>query len=105
MGRIIRKTVKIGDKPTPQQVKELEFFSTLSDKNEEPKSEYSPEEIKELIKLAKEKRQNRKKEVVTLRLSSSTVEKAKSFGKGYTGFLSRLIENAMKDKNLVSHSL
>ena len=63
------------------------------------------EELEEMRLAAIKKRAEQKKEVVAIRLSHSTVEKAKSYGKGYTGFLSRLIENAMNDKNLVSRSL
>ena len=33
------------------------------------------------------------------------VEKAKATGKGYTGFLSRLLDNAINDPQLVSRSL
>ena len=47
----------------------------------------------------------RKKEVVTLRLPVSVIDKAKAVGKGYTGFLSRLVENAINDKDIVSRSL
>ena len=40
-----------------------------------------------------------------LRLSPEMPEKAKAEGKGCTGFLSRLLDNAIKDPELVMKSL
>ncbi len=55
--------------------------------------------------LAKKRRSKKVKTVVALRISPDTLEKAKATGKGYTGFLSRLLDNAINDPGLVSKSL
>lgn len=51
-------------------------------------------------------RQARIKQTVSLRLSSKTIQQAKSFGdKGYTSFLSRLLDLAIKNKDMVKQCL
>jgi len=67
--------------------------------------EYSLAELKQMHAAAIKKRSEQNKEVVAIRLSPATIKKAKSLGKGYTSFLGRLIENAIKDKDLVAQSL
>lgn len=46
-----------------------------------------------------------KKPVVAIRITPATLEKAKATGRGYTGFLSRLLDNAIDDPELVKKSL
>ena len=55
--------------------------------------------------MAAAARARRVKPVVALRISQDTLEKAKATGKGYTGFLSRLLDNAINDPQMVSKSL
>ena len=45
------------------------------------------------------------KQTVSLRLSPSTLDLAKRYGHGYTGFLSRLLDEAIKDETLVRRCL
>lgn len=62
----------------------------------------SPEMTAEM--LAQFKRMNREarnKQTVSLRLSPKTLTKAKAYGKGYTAFLSRLLDEAINDEALV----
>ncbi len=46
-------------------------------------------------------REERVKQTVSLRLSPSTLKKAKSFGKGYTSLLSRLLDLAINDEDMI----
>ena len=46
-------------------------------------------------------RENRNKKTVAIRLSPATLNFAKSYGKGYTSFLSRLLDEAIKDEAMV----
>lgn len=66
---------------------------------------FTAEELDEMARITEERRKERKKEVVTLRISAAALKKAKATGKGYTGFLGRLIENALNDQDLVKRSL
>jgi hypothetical protein len=42
---------------------------------------------------------------VTLRISQKSLRKAKSLGKGYTAVLSRILENALNDDELIKRNL
>lgn len=105
MGRIVRRVVRPGDKLTPAQIKELEEAAKAEIVFDEDSPYFTYEELVEMEKAAKEMREKRKKEVVTLRISSAALKQAKATGKGYTGFLGRLLENALNDKDLVMRSL
>lgn len=58
-----------------------------------------------MAELARQRRAKKVKPVVGLKISSETLEKAKAAGKGYTGFLSRLLDNAIKDPDMVQKSI
>ncbi len=45
--------------------------------------------------------EDRTRPTVSIRLSRQTYNKARSYGKGYTAFLSRLLDEAIKDEELV----
>lgn len=99
------KIIKPGDKPTPAQIKEVEEAARHPIVFDEDSPEYTEEEFKAMRLAAAQRRAEQKKEVVAIRLSQNTIERAKSYGKGYTGFLARLIENAINDKDIVARSL
>lgn len=105
MTKTIRTTIKPGDKPSRKQIKEIEAANQRPLVYDEDCPEYTYEELMEMAEMAKKKREESKKEPITLRVSASTIKKAKATGKGYTGFLSRLIDNAINDKDLVARSL
>lgn len=105
MKKIVRKIIKPTDKPTLAQAKEIELAARSPIAFDDDCPELSYEEMLEMIEATKDRNDNRKKEVITLRLSPATIKKAKATGKGYTGFLARLIENAINDKDIVARSL
>ena len=61
--------------------------------------EMTPEKLRQFKKLHQQ--EQRRKETVSLRVSHSTLNIAKAYGKGYTAFLGRLLDEAIKDENLV----
>ena len=104
MKKIVKIIINKNKKPTLAQVgeiREAKKYPVVFD----DAPEYSLEELKQMHEVAIKKRAEQNKEVVSLRLSPDTIEMAKSLGKGYTSFLSRLIENAIKDKDIVAKSL
>ncbi|MBR3414942.1 BrnA antitoxin family protein [Candidatus Saccharibacteria bacterium] len=105
MERIVRTTIYPGQKLTKAQVKRIRKAATMPITFDEDSPEYTYEELEEMRLAAIKKRAEQRKEVVAIRLSPDTIKKAKSLGKGYTSFLSRLIENAINDKDIVSRSL
>jgi uncharacterized protein (DUF4415 family) len=71
-----------------------------------PDSEPVSQELyEELAKMASKKREERRKQVLTLRVSTETMQKAKALGKGYTGILSRLLEEALNDPDMIERCL
>lgn len=105
MGKIVRMKIYKGQKPTEEQLQRLTAIKDRPIVYDEDAPEYTMEELEEMRLAAIRKREEQKKEVVAIRLSPATLKKAKAFGKGYTGFLSRLIDNAIDDKDLVTRSL
>ena len=89
------KNIDVKSKPTPEQIQML----AISKDDEYP--EFTKEELSKFKKISEEKKIDRQKQVVTLRLSGKALKKAKSLGKGYTSILSRIIEGALEDPEII----
>ena len=62
----------------------------------------SPLMMKEqLMQFKRINHENRTKPTISLRISPATLKKAKQYGKGYTGLLSRLLDAAIDNEELV----
>lgn len=72
---------------------------------DEDAPEMTKEQYAEMAAIARARKAANVKPVVALRINPATLELAKATGKGYTGFLSRLLDNAIHDPELVSKSL
>ena len=55
----------------------------------------------QLLQFKRINRENRTKQTISLRISPDTLKKAKQYGKGYTSLLSRLLDIAINDEELV----
>ena len=102
---ITRKRVLKGQQPTPEQIREIDIAAAKPVVPDEDAPELTPEQYKEMAEIAKRKRAQNKKPVVAIRISPDTLARAKATGKGYTGFLSRLLDNAIKDPDMVAKSI
>ncbi|MBQ9412567.1 MAG: BrnA antitoxin family protein [Oscillospiraceae bacterium] len=102
---IVRTVIHPGQQPTEAQIREIEMAASRPVTPDEDAPELTLEQYAEMAELAKRRRSQRVKPVVALRVSPETLEKAKATGKGYTGFLSRLLDNAINDPQIVSKSL
>ena len=68
--------------------------------------EESPEMTALMLKQFKHvRRAENNKQTVSLRLSPATLKKARTYGKGYTAFLSRLLDEAINDDAIVRRCL
>ncbi len=103
--KTVRTTIKSGQKPSKAQIREIELAAALPVIPDDDAPELTIEQYAEMAAIAKERRAKRTKPVVSLRISPETLEKARATGKGYTGFLSRLLDNAINDPMIVSKSL
>ena len=102
---IVRTTITIGQQPTEAQIHEIELASIKPVTPDEDAPELTMEQYAEMAAIAKARKAKNIKPVVALRITPQTLEKAKATGKGYTGFLSRLLDNAINDPQLVAKSL
>lgn len=101
---IIKTAIHEGQQPTEAQKAEI------TEAAKRPVSfdgapELTPEQYAEMAAIARAKREEAIKPVISIRISPATLEKAKATGKGYTGFLSRLLDNAISDPDMVRRSL
>ncbi|MBR4473714.1 MAG: BrnA antitoxin family protein [Oscillospiraceae bacterium] len=102
---IVRTVIRSGQKPTEAQIREIEAAAVRPVTPDEDAPELSLEQYAEMAAIARARRSETVKPVIALRVSPATLEKAKATGKGYTGFLSRLLDNAINDPQMVSRSL
>ena len=103
--KIVRTVIRSGQQPTEAQIREIEAAAARPVVLDEDAPELTLEQYAEMAAIAKKRRSKKVKPVVALRISPETLEKAKATGKGYTGFLSRLLDNAINDPQMVSKSL
>ena len=87
-----------GQKPTEEQRMEIRAAAKRVPLYDEDAPELSLEQMRRYRKAAIDKKA---KTAVTLELSKENMEKAHSFGKEYRSVLSRLLELAMDDKDLI----
>jgi uncharacterized protein (DUF4415 family) len=83
---------------TEQEIIELEAAEKMTHELDEDSPVMT---MDQLMKFKRINHRNRTKPTVSLRISQNTLSKAKRFGKGYTGFLSRLLDLAIDDPELV----
>ena len=83
---------------TEEEVRELEAAELRSPVYDEESPEMTMEQLQEFKRMNHE---NRTKPTISLRISPVTLKKARQYGKGYTGFLSRLLDAAINDEELV----
>lgn len=67
--------------------------------------ELTTEELMEFRRVADIRKEERRKQTVTIRLSPQALSKAKSLGKGYTSILSRILEMALNDNEMIKRCL
>lgn len=103
--KIIRKTVHAGEQPTEAMIKEIEEAASRPLVPDEDAPELTMEQYAQMAEIARKRRTEKVKPVLSLRVSLDTLEKAKATGKGYTGFLSTLLDNAINDPQMVAKSL
>ncbi|GHV93349.1 hypothetical protein AGMMS50268_38520 [Spirochaetia bacterium] len=102
---IIESTVKVGQKPTKEEMKRIHGELRKAAKypiNLEAAPELSPEALKEFAHLAAERNRQKKRQVVTLRLVPDCLSKYKALGKGYTGIMADVLNYAAENPEILS---
>lgn len=88
-------------KLTDEQFLELKEAALLPLSFDEDCPELTDEKLAQFKRISEINKEERRKQSVTLRLSPCALKKAKSLGKGYTSVLSRILETALDDNDLV----
>ena len=86
---------EIGMDLTDEELREIEAAEGKKVVFDEDSPEMSLEMLKQFSRM------NRNKQTASIRLSPKAQRFSKSYGKGYTSFLSRLIDAALDDQDLV----
>lgn len=94
------------DKPlTKKQIKMLEELEARPIVYDEDCPPLTEEQLKNFRRVSEINKEERNKQTVSLRLSPQAIKKAKSLGKGYTSVLSRILEAALNDNELIKKFL
>ena len=102
---IIRKEIDFKQPLTEEQKQMFENLKTRPVESDEDFPELTEEQLAKIKKISEIRREERKKQTVTLRLSPQALKTAKSLGKGYTSVLSRILESALTDEELIKQYL
>ena len=103
---MVTRTIDFSKGLTAEQEKMLEELETAPAVPDEDCPELTDEQSIKYAAIAREKRRERQtKQTVSIRLSPHALQKAQSLGKGYTSVLSRILEAALEDNELIKHYL
>ena len=103
---IIRKEIDFSEPLTEEQKKMLEEMESRPAMPDEECPELTADQLAMLAKAARERRQQmQNKQTVAIRLSPQALATAKALGKGYTSVLSRILENALKNPDVLRNYL
>ena len=102
---IVDENTNAKRKLSAEEIKILETLKENSIVPDEECSELTDEQLKQLAEASREQRQENRKQTVSVRLSPQALKKAQSLGKGYTSVLSRILESALNDNDLIKRYL
>lgn len=68
-------------------------------------AKFSEEEIEEYRRIMETRKEERRKNCISIRLDQATLVKVRSLGQGYTGVLARLIALAIDDEEMLKKCL
>ena len=102
---IVRKDIDINEALTNEQIEMLEKAQNSVVEFDSDCPELSVEELAQFRRDSDIRNSERRKQTVSLRLSSQALKKAKSLGKGYTSVLSRMLEAALSDNEMIKKYL
>jgi len=102
---VIKTTLEERGSITKEEIEMLERAKNLPIVFDEDSPELTEADLNGFRRVSEENRLERNKQTVTLRLSPQALRKAKSLGKGYTSVLSRILEGALSDNDVIRHYL
>lgn len=101
----IDKDIDISKSPTKKQIEMLRKAEKMSIPFDTEYPGFTKEELEQFYRVKDINNAERQKQIITLRLSPKAARKAHSLGKGYTSILSRILEAALDDPNIIKQFL
>lgn len=102
---IIREPLNPDEPLTQEELEMLKRAEEMPITFDEDCPELTAEELAQFRRVSDIRREERKKQTVTLRLSPQAARTARSLGKGYTSVLSRILEAALSDSETIRRFL
>ena len=102
---IVRTTLEQRGPITKEEIQKLHQAEKIPAVFDDDSPMLTEDDLRRFKKISEENKEARNKQTVSLRLSPRALETAKSLGKGYTAVLSRILENALKDKKTIEKYL
>jgi uncharacterized protein (DUF4415 family) len=104
---ITQLTVKIGQKPTKEQLQEIDEAAAVSQDNDPDCPPSGPAALAEFAAKAREVRRSLKntKPAVTIRLAPECLATYKTLGRGYTGIMSDVLAYAANNPEFLKQTL
>lgn len=102
---IVRKEIDPTQSLTPSQIEMLHDLESRPISPDEDCPELTKEQLTQFRRISAANREERCKQTVTLRLSPQALRRAKALGKGYTSVLSRILESALENPDIIRHHL
>lgn len=102
---IVRKRIDISQPPTPEQLEMLQRAAEMPIPEDSDLPPLTEEQLSQFHRVSEEHNIARRKVTVTLRISPQALARAKSLGKGYTSVMSRVLENALADPEVIEKYL
>lgn len=103
---IVTSTIKLGEKIPQSVLDEVNAATKRQITLDEDCPSMSNAELAQVAAIVAQRKADRKKMNISLRVSERMIKSTReSIGKGYTGFLSRLLEAAMNEPELVKKCL
>lgn len=101
---ITTSTVRVGQKPTKEQLKQIREIAKKPIHYTEDCPESTPEALAEFAALARERRQRKTKPMVALRVEPETLKKYKTLGNGYTGIMADVLNYVANNPDILSRA-
>ena len=102
---IIKSTVKVGQKPSEEELTRIK--EELQEAAKHPINlvdcpELPPETLKEFAFMAAERNRQKKRQAVTIRLAPGYLSKYKALGKGYTSVMADVLSYAIDNPEFLT---
>ena len=102
---IVRTTLEQRGPITKEELQALHQAEKMPVVFDDDSPMLTEDDLRRFKKISEENKESRNKQTISLRLSPGALETARSLGKGYTSVLSRILENALKDKKTIEKYL